>query len=175
MAFTEIWAAVTVLGDIRLWILFLLFFAVYMYIAKGHHVAFYKRNEPKFKKWLWVAFLALVIVGLASQGLKELVQAPRICDPATNPYCPESSYAFPSGHAALSFAMFATIPLAAGRKKAWLAMILPLLVGYSRLALEVHTPADVIGGAAVGLVSAAVALKLYGYGKGRKNGRRKQI
>ncbi len=161
MALTEFWGIVTHAGDIRLWILVLFFSAVYIYIAKGHHFAFYTRHRQQFRKWLWVAFFALVIGGLASQGLKELLQVPRICDPLLNAYCPTDSFAFPSGHAAIAFAMLTAIPLSTGSRKHWLFLALAFVIAYSRLALGVHSFGDVGAGAILGVVAALAAQKIY--------------
>lgn len=163
MGYEQFWAAVTTLGDVRLWILLLFFAASYIYIDNAQGKA---ARRSRIKKWLWVTFFAMVIAGLSVQALKNVIDAPRICDPATNPYCYENG-AFPSGHTAIAFAMFAVIPLAGGRRKNWAVMVLPVLVGYSRLALGVHTLADVVAGAILGMASAFAGYKLYEFGKAR--------
>ena len=64
-----------------------------------------------------------------------------------------SGYSFPSGHTTLAVGTFGT--LAASSKK-WLAVCLnvalAVLVGFSRMYLGVHTPADVLAGAATSLI-----------------------
>ncbi len=63
-------------------------------------------------------------------------------------------YSFPSGHSANSVAVYGSI--AAYLKKNWLlalAIVLPLLVGFSRMAVGAHYPTDVLAGWALGLLT----------------------
>lgn len=64
-----------------------------------------------------------------------------------------STYSFPSGHAAASFAAAWTLTHAwpAGRVLIW---TLALLVSFSRIYVGVHYPLDVVGGAVLGLACA---------------------
>ena len=60
-------------------------------------------------------------------------------------------YSFPSGHTAASFASVTALYLA-GEKKLWIpALVLAVLIAFSRLYLYVHYPTDVLGGIVVGL------------------------
>lgn len=71
-----------------------------------------------------------------------------------------SSYSFPSGHSASSFASATALTLAFGKKGAW-AFIPASLIAISRVYNGVHYPTDIICGAAVGaLVSLGVCLLL---------------
>jgi membrane-associated phospholipid phosphatase len=70
-------------------------------------------------------------------------------------------YSFPSGHTSDAFALAFTM---AYHTKKWY-IIAPAfawagLVGYSRMDLGVHYPSDVLGGVAVGFISAYTARKL---------------
>ena len=82
-----------------------------------------------------------------------------------------SGYSFPSGHTTTAFATFGSI--AASTRKRWaaaVAVLLAVLVGFSRMYIGVHTPADVLAGALTSLVLIA-ALRgpvLSGSGKGMK-------
>lgn len=62
----------------------------------------------------------------------------------------KANQSFPSGHA--TFIMFLLVAFwpAFTENMRWLAMILALAVGWSRLALGVHFPADVVGGFIIG-------------------------
>lgn len=67
-----------------------------------------------------------------------------------------SGYSFPSGHTTTAFATFGSIAVSA--KKRWVsvgAALLAVLVGFSRMYIGVHTPADVLVGALTSLVLVA--------------------
>jgi len=62
-------------------------------------------------------------------------------------------FSFPSGHTAASFAAMTALFLAK-MKKAWIAaLVLAVLIAFSRLYFYVHYPTDVLGGAIVGILS----------------------
>ena len=65
-------------------------------------------------------------------------------------------FSFPSGHTAASFAAMTALFLAK-MKKAWIAaLILAVLIAFSRLYFYVHYPTDVLGGAVVGVLSGII-------------------
>lgn len=65
-------------------------------------------------------------------------------------------FSFPSGHTAASFAAMTALFLAK-MKKAWLAaLVLAVLIAFSRLYFYVHYPTDVLGGAVVGILSGII-------------------
>lgn len=80
----------------------------------------------------------------------------------------DSSYSFPSGHATESAAVCCTLAyvlwrerLIGGRLALALAIVPPLLIGGSRLYLNVHWATDVIGGWCAGLFIAVLSAILY--------------
>ena len=67
-----------------------------------------------------------------------------------------TDYSFPSGHTAASFASVMALYLA-GEKKLWIpALVLAVLIAFSRLYLYVHYPTDVLGGVVAGLAAGAL-------------------
>lgn len=66
-------------------------------------------------------------------------------------------YSFPSGHTAISFAAVSGLYFA-GEKKMWKpALVLAVLMAFSRLYLYVHYPTDVLGGLIIGLLCGWIA------------------
>ena len=66
----------------------------------------------------------------------------------------QQGYSFPSGHAATSAALFGGIGREVRKRWMWtLAIVMPLLIGFSRFAVGVHYPTDVLAGWVVGLLA----------------------
>jgi len=109
--------------------------------------------------------LIVTVVGerLIVDGLKDVIGRAR---PSADLHeVVTSSLAYPSGHAAngmtawLAVALF-TSPPRHRRPTAIAALILSLLVGWSRVHLGVHWPSDVVGGWALGLLTVGIALNI---------------
>jgi membrane-associated phospholipid phosphatase len=60
---------------------------------------------------------------------------------------------FPSGHETMATAMALTLWLILPRKWRWLSIVWIIIVGVSRIYLGDHTPYDVLGGFAIGLMA----------------------
>jgi membrane-associated phospholipid phosphatase len=116
--------------------------------------------------------LAAVVADILFHVVKPLVARPR---PLGLGGLVDSSYAFPSGHATVSAAVCCTLAyvlwregLVGGRPALMLAVIVPLLVGVSRLYLNVHWATDVLGGWFAGLLIAVLSALVYDrYGRRR--------
>lgn len=88
-----------------------------------------------------------------------------------------TSYSFPSGHAMgsiigygfLAYALTLTVRWAGEHRRAVFAsaLLLTLLIGISRVYLDVHYPSDVLGGWAAGLAWLAVCVTGYEFVTGR--------
>ena len=69
-------------------------------------------------------------------------------------------FSFPSGHTAASFASVMALYLA-GEKKLWKpALVLAVLIAFSRMYFYVHFPTDIIGGVIVGLCSGYLGYRI---------------
>src|SRR5207342_3144784 len=80
----------------------------------------------------------------------------------------EGTSSFPSAHVTASTAVYCTLAYVLWREKMLpapvslaVAIVLPLLIGTSRIYLDVHWATDVIGGWVAGVLIAAVARLVY--------------
>ena len=122
------------------------------------------------RRWTRGAILVVVTLlgaGLLDGGLKLLWGRQRPVAFFAHYPSPES-FSFPSGHALFATAFFGGLAALLYRRlgRTWLrvavavaAVVLILLIGFSRIYLGVHYPSDVLGGFAAGIVwVGAVAL-----------------
>lgn len=109
---------------------------------------------PKTKKSGAVLAAALCVdIVLCNGILKNLLGRIRPCDvnPSVQLLVPRpDDFSFPSGHTAASFAAVTALKMA-GEQKLWKpALVLAVLIAFSRLYLYVHYPTDILGGILVG-------------------------
>lgn len=115
---------------------------------------------PKTRKTGVILMAALLVDLVVCNGiLKPLVHRIRPFDVKTGIELlvkRPTDYSFPSGHTAASFTSVMALYLA-GEKKIWIpALVLAVLIAFSRLYLYVHYPTDVLGGIAVGAAAGAL-------------------
>lgn len=130
------------------------------------------RGSRRTRLWL---LCALVAVGMsdsiAYRAVKKIVPRDRPCkvilaghmafaDTRLIGECP-GSQSFPSNHAANMAALGVTCFAFTRRKYArWLWLLIPLIIGYSRIYLGYHYPGDVLGGWCLGTITAAAIYML---------------
>lgn len=106
------------------------------------------------------ALLATTVAEGASMVIKLLTHRPRPFLEFSIPHLlTDGSYAFPSGHTTLLFAL-ATATYFFNKKLAYFIFICGLLVGMGRIAGSVHYPSDILGGAILGILGGIVVYKL---------------
>ena len=69
----------------------------------------------------------------------------------------ESGYSFPSGHTTAATAFGASLFLAMKKRYSWAFLLIPLIMGFTRIYFVVHYASDVLGGLIVGGVSATIS------------------
>ena len=112
--------------------------------------------DSKTRKTGVILFLALGIDMILCNGiLKHVVARIRPCEIKTGIdllIARPTDYSFPSGHTAASFAAVMAL-YQAKSKKLWKgALVLGVLIAFSRLYLYVHYPSDILGGMEAGLL-----------------------
>jgi undecaprenyl-diphosphatase len=135
---------------------------VMVFVAIAAGVWFYHRRG---RSKAGVVIAAPAAGGLLSGVVKLVYGRAR---PAGAALLNERSFSFPSGHAATSAAVMVTLCYVLARERAisWPAAIVlggsvPLIVGLTRLYLDVHWTTDVVAGWTVGLFVAAMSAALY--------------
>jgi membrane-associated phospholipid phosphatase len=126
--------------------------AAWLWRSRGRHISAVLVTAPAIATALFV-------------GIKDLFQ--RVRPPGAVPLH-LVSYSFPSGHATASTAVLVTLSYILAREgllshgaAVLLGFLGPLLVGLSRVYLDVHWTTDVLGGWGLGLVVAALSAGAY--------------
>lgn len=144
--FDKVMIVFTFLGDVGVvWILISLFLLV----------------SKKYRKVGIMTICALIVSTVLGSGiLKHLIQRPRpfVSDPTVEILISKPlSYSFPSGHTASSFA--AAGILAKELKRYGIhAVVLAILIAFSRMYLFVHYPTDIIGGIILGFICSEIVI-----------------
>lgn len=130
---------------------------------------------PKTKKTALILVTALVVDGILCNGiLKNLIRRVRPYDVNTAITLLISKpidFSFPSGHTAVSFAAVTSLFLAR-EKMLWKpALLLAVLIAFSRMYLYVHYPTDILGGILVGILSGWLGYFIYNKIAGRTMGK----
>lgn len=100
-----------------------------------------------------VALLAVAVAYRLDNVLKAVIERPRPAGLVDGLHVREDAgdFGFPSGHTTMAFALAAVLhPLLPARWRA-LVWALATVVGLARMHVGVHWPADVVGGAALGI------------------------
>lgn len=109
------------------------------------------RSQIAVLTLLWGQLVAGILVNIGKSGLGRARPNRGVADGFYGPTLDYTYQSFPSGHTTAAFAI--AVAFLVLRPKAWpLALLYAGLVGWSRLALHVHHPSDVLMGAILGSV-----------------------
>ncbi len=145
------------LGGLSKWIdptvVFVAHYIPYL-LAAVFLLAVYRLAEGK-KERLWFLFEGALAVFLSRAVVVEIIRfffhrpRPYLEDPAIVALLNETSYSFPSGHAAFFFALSTTVFL---HNKRWgvFFYIVSAFIGFARMMAGVHYLTDILGGAVLG-------------------------
>jgi len=110
----------------------------------------------KFKKAVVYVMLCLAVAFLADEviNLLKTRYRPFVTFPAqvAKLNVVQDLTSFPSTHTIFVFAISISLWLSSLRKIAWPLLALAILIGLSRVAVGVHYPFDIIGGAIIGVI-----------------------
>ena len=130
------------------------------------------------QKWLKVSIIAVLSAVVARLGIKQLVllfihrARPFVSHPEIHPLInspiSENLQSFPSGHAIFFFALAMVIYF---NNKKWgiFFFVSAILMGIARIAVGVHYPTDILGGAVLGIICGWLTYKYISSLLGIKN------
>lgn len=141
---------------------------LYLNLKKIYYREIVSVNCPNNIKAVFLVSLSVFIASVITTIVKHAFRIPR----PINMLVAETGYSFPSGHVTLIFAfVFVVIYVLFKYFKSHrtyinylhstLLILIAILVSFSRLVLQVHTPVDVMAGVVFGLVSAFLSVKIY--------------
>lgn len=122
--------------------------------------------QKKWRKAGITSLLALLISLIITFAIKLSVMRPRpfmAYEDLINLIMPSEMNSFPSGHTSSSIACAAILYKYLPKRWGILAYVLAILIAFSRLYVGVHYPSDILAGAAVGWISAYLAVCLWNW------------
>ena len=107
--------------------------------------------------------IAMLFAAVGAEGLKLMSHRLRPSDLMPQyvhlplPNLPDSRWAFPSGHVALSAAAVMTAFFSPYKKLAWMLVPVVIAIGWARIYQGVHWPSDVVARLVIGILAASLA------------------
>ncbi|MDO5345871.1 MAG: phosphatase PAP2 family protein [Lachnospiraceae bacterium] len=153
------WKAVTFLGN-----------GGWFWIVLGAGMLFWKRTRPVGTAVLLALVIGAVITNLGLKNLVARIRPYDFSDQVRLLIAPQVDFSFPSGHSCASFAAATVCWKRLPRRYSIPAMVLAVMIAFSRLYVGVHYPSDVLGGVLIGIFAGAAACLISGKVMLRRNG-----
>ena len=123
-------------------------------------------KKDKYYNIARLCLYSLLLAGIIAACLKLIFHSPRpytVLDHVRQLTVPTEPNSFPSGHSASTVSIITVLvwKLRENRLIVVLLIAFAVLVGFSRIYCGVHYPFDVVTGAAAGVVSGVVVLKVF--------------
>ena len=104
--------------------------------------------------------------------LKNIIARPRPYEDVTSRFfeiwqnagsLKESGFSFPSGHTTAATAFGVSLFISLNKKYSWAFLLIPLVMGFTRIYFCVHYASDVLGGVVVGTVAATLSQLVFDF------------
>ena len=104
--------------------------------------------------------------------LKNIIARPRPYEDVTSRFfeiwqnagsLKESDFSFPSGHTTAAMAFGVSLFISLNKKYSWALLLIPLVMGFTRIYFCVHYASDVLGGMVVGTVAAILSQLVFDF------------
>jgi len=116
--------------------------------------------KTKFFVFIFIALTTVLSRGILTETIRFLYQRQRPFEVlGFSPLVPNDDPSFPSGHAAMFFALALAMFKFNKRLGLWF-LVLAFLVGLARIFAGIHWPSDIFGGFVIALVSFLVVVRL---------------
>lgn len=122
-------------------------------------------KKDRYLKIAKLCLMALILSGIVAAALKLLIHEPRpyvVLDHVRQLVMPSEPNSFPSGHTSSTFSVVTVLAHELWNYKLLVIVLVAfcILIAFSRIYCGMHYPSDVAVGAIVGIIGAAVALKV---------------
>lgn len=138
---------------------FIIFLGEYLaYILAAGILVFWWQNRKKHPRFLWQVIAAAILArGIVTELIRFFWERPRpFVEQNITPLIEHvASASFPSGHATLFFAL-GTVLFFYNKTAGIVFLLGATVVSLARVFAFLHWPSDIIGGAAIGIVSAVL-------------------